>query len=85
MTRRIYPRYPEDHFVVGDLVIFTGYLYTPDYVYVDQYDARAPTTGIVIGNASGHYEQTLYRVYWLRDGRTTEVVGGHLQLAYTRK
>jgi len=82
---RIYgPTSTIDEYTAGDLVIFTGYLYTPDYIYINQYE-HARTIGIVLGHSSGYYENGLYRVYWLRTGRVTEVVGGHLKLAYMLK
>jgi|ETNvirenome_6_85_1030632.scaffolds.fasta_scaffold26082_2 hypothetical protein len=74
-----------EDYMVGDLVIFTGYLYTPDYVYADQYDYKHPNLGIVVGRVRGYYENILYRVHWLREHRITEVVGGHIRLAYQRK
>lgn len=71
-------------FVKGDLVIFTGYLYTPDYVYIDQYEP-ARSMGIVIGPASDYYDGAIYRVYWFRTKRITETIGGHMRLAYIQK
>jgi len=73
-------------YVKGDLVVFTGYLYTPDYIYIDQYDRNQLQVGIVLGTSQdGHYENVLYRVHWLRTNRISEVVAGHLRLAYTQK
>jgi len=70
-------------YVPGDLVIFTGYLYTPDYVYLEQFEANHPNVGIVLGSCSpSYYENVLYRVYWLKTGRVTEVGATHLRLAY---
>jgi|15BtaG_2_1085339.scaffolds.fasta_scaffold15243_3 hypothetical protein len=71
-------------FVRGDLVIFTGYLYTPDYVYIDQYEP-ARNMGIVIGPSSDYYDGALYRVYWFRTKRITETTAGHMRLAYIQK
>jgi hypothetical protein len=75
-----------DYFIPGDLVLFTGHLYTPDYVYVDQYDRQSATIGVVLDSFSyGNYEKSImYRVYWFRDMKITENVAGHLRLAYTR-
>tara|TARA_R110002020_G_scaffold63344_1_gene169160 strand:+ start:688 stop:945 length:258 start_codon:yes stop_codon:yes gene_type:complete len=74
--------YEQPIFQIGDLVVFTGHLYTPDYVYVEQYDQSRCTMGIIIDNKSGWYRDVLYRVYWFRDARVTEVVGGHLRSPY---
>jgi hypothetical protein len=74
-----------DDYVVGDLVIFTGPPYTPDYIYADNYDYKHPNLGIVVGRAFSHYEDILYRVHWLREHRVTEVIAGHIRLAYQRK
>ena len=72
-------------YVPGDLVVFTGYLYTPDYIYAEQHDRALRTIGIVLGRSTGVYEGVLYRVYWLREQRESEVVGDHLRLAYVKK
>tara|TARA_Y100000994_G_scaffold8416_1_gene7076 strand:- start:504 stop:779 length:276 start_codon:yes stop_codon:yes gene_type:complete len=75
-----------EHFVIGDLVTFTGYLYTPDYVYTEEELRGKMQLGIVIGTTkSGYYENILYRVHWLRTARVTEVVSAHLHLVYLRK
>jgi hypothetical protein len=68
--------------VSGDLVIFIGYTYTPDYVYREHY-AREPELGLVIGVAGGYYHGGMYKVFWLKAGVATEVPAGHLCLAYT--
>ena len=83
--KRLWPVTDVEDYIVGDLVIFTGYLYTPDYVYADQYDYKHPNLGIVVGKVRGHYEDVLYRVHWLKEQRVTEVVGGHIKLAYQQK
>ena len=76
----------DDNFMVGDLVAFTGYLYTPDYVYEQEQLRGKLKLGIVLGTAnSGYYENLLYRVHWLNTGRVSEVVGAHLHLVYLRK
>jgi|TARA_R100001594_G_scaffold149233_1_gene206441 hypothetical protein len=76
----------EDIFVTGDLVMFTGYLYTPDYVYADQFARDRAQLGVVLGAVThGQFEDMLYRVHWLRTNRISEVVGAHLRLAYVRK
>ena len=82
---RIYdPASEIDEYSIGDLVIFTGYLYTPDYIYMDQYD-NVHTIGIMLGINLTHYKNVLYRVYWLKTGRIAEVVGTHLKLVYMLK
>ena len=40
-------------FVPGDLVIFTGHLYSPDFVYVEQFDDK-PEYGVIIGPGSAY-------------------------------
>jgi hypothetical protein len=81
----IYERYVYDQYIVGDLVIFIGYLYTPDYVYIEQYDA-SPLVGIVLGGGLyGQCDNKLYRVHWFRTGRQSEVAASHLRLAYITK
>ena len=73
-------------FVRGDLVIFTGYDYTPDYVYVEDRSPRSGELGIVVSNSrNGYYSDVLYRVYWLGTGHITTVVSDHLRLAYVGK
>lgn len=76
---------PSDY-VKGDLVIFTGYAYAPDFVYVDDYAPMAKSIGVVIGDArNGYYSDVLYRVYWFTSGHITTVVKDHLRLAYVKK
>ncbi len=72
-------------YMPGDLVVFTGYLYSPDYTYTAAETRAEKNLGIVLGSAGGHYKNVLYRVYWLHNSRETEVVGAHLRLAYTRE
>ena len=85
MVMRIYDPAPAiDEYSIGDLVIFTGYLYTPDYIHMDRYD-NVRTIGIVLGINLSHYKNVLYRVYWLKTGRIAEVVGTHLKLVYMLK
>lgn len=80
----------DDNFMAGDLVAFTGYLYTPDYVYEQEQLRGKLKLGIVLGTVlgtvhSGYYENLLYRVHWLNTGRVSEVVGAHLHLVYLQK
>ena len=75
-----------DNYAPGDLVIFTGYLYTPDYIYADQYDRNKIQIGVVLGTSRGvHYENVLYRIYWFKTNRISEVISAHIRLAYVRK
>jgi hypothetical protein len=74
-------KYDVNEFVVGDLVKFTGRLYSPDFVYIEQFDDK-DEYGIVVGLGSGAYANILYRVYWFNHGRVVETVAGHMQLAY---
>jgi len=78
---------PEDivEYMVGDLVIFTGHLYSPDYTYTAEHTRAEKNLGIVLSTVGGHYKNILYRVYWLNTARETEVVGSHLRLAYMRE
>ncbi len=71
--------YEQPIFEIGDLVVFTGNLYTPDYVYVEHHDRTKLNMGIVIDNKNGWYRDVIYQVYWFRGARVTEVVGGHLR------
>ena len=81
----LHERYAYEQYIVGDLVIFIGYLYTPDYVYVEQYDA-SPLVGIVLGGGLySQYDNKVYRVHWFRSGRQSEVAAGYLRLAYITK
>jgi hypothetical protein len=68
-------------FVVGDLVEFIGYHYTPDYYIVDE---EHESLGIVIERIStpGIYpnKSWLYRVYWFKSRKVTETVAGHLKM-----
>ncbi len=73
--------YDDTSFVEGDLVVFTGRMHSPDFVYVEQFDDR-PEYGVVIGRAGGPYSNVLYRVYWFNHERVIETVGGHMRLAY---
>ena len=68
--------------VAGDLVVFTGYTYTPDYAYREHYN-KDPELGIVIRPARGNYHAGIYKIFWLKTGRSTECQVGHLRLAYT--
>ncbi len=76
--------YDEEYYLTGDLVIFTGYMYSPDYVYVEQHIPQKRSIGIVMGSVGGYYQDVLYRVYWLKTRRITEVVSGHLRLLYAQ-
>lgn len=64
---------------VGDLVKFTGYNYTPDYIIIDDYGS---TIGIVVNVTKVGYVEAYYSytVYWFNLKRFTEVIGDHLIL-----
>ena len=64
-------------FVVGDLVMFTGY-------EVDN-PPLAHKIGIVLEIGPGTKPHKLYRVLWLHNGVSVSVSGKHLQLAYELK
>jgi len=66
-------------FMTGDLVIFTGYRYTPDFIYTQ---ADMPYLGIVVGSTRSPAGDGMYSVYWFKTMRVTATVGGHLELAY---
>ena len=73
-------------YVVGDLVVFTGHVHSPDYTYVEHYDYKTLKVGIVLDIVNDeYYNDALYRVYWLKSARTTTTISSHLKLAYTRK
>ena len=68
--------------IIGDLVVFMGYTYTPDYVYQDHYK-HDRELGIIVGSVGGYYRNSIYRVYWLKTSSITECPVAHLRLAYT--
>lgn len=72
----------EAKYSVGDLVVFNGRLFTPDYTYVDQYNESYATVGMVVRvYAYGNYiDSCTYRVYWFKARRCTQVIGGHLRM-----
>ena len=73
-------------YVVGDLVIFTGHVHSPDYTYVEHYDYTTLKVGIILDVVNDeYYNDALYRVYWLKIARATTTIASHLKLAYTRK
>ena len=77
-----------EEYVVGDLVRFVGYEYSPDYVYTDEFNARAQGFGLITEakmNAYAEYDVNLYRVYWFNSGQSTWVPGMHVRLAYIKK
>tara|TARA_Y100000593_G_C4309820_1_gene337807 strand:- start:1257 stop:1520 length:264 start_codon:yes stop_codon:yes gene_type:complete len=87
MARDIYPGLTKvEDYVIGDLVVYTGYLLSPDYLYVEQYDYTSLKVGIVLEAFSDeYYNDKLYRVYWLGIGKTTTTISSHLKLAYVAK
>jgi len=66
-------------FVAGDLVIFTGYRYTPDFIYTQN---ETPYLGIVVGAGGSRAHEGMYSVYWFKTRRVTSTVASHLELAY---
>ncbi len=73
--------YAKAEYVVGDLVVFTGRLFSPDFMYIEQFTGKKEY-GIVVGPARGAYANTMYRVYWFNHGRVVDTVPGHMRLAY---
>jgi len=74
----------ESRLFVGDLVTFSGYQYTPDYLLIDENPDI--TYGIIteiktstpIGKIA-YNDYILYRVFWFTSGRYTTEVGDHLK------
>ncbi len=66
-----------DTFVVGDLVIFTG--------YEIENPPLAHKIGIVIEVGPGTKPHKLYRILWLHNGTKINISGKHLELAYVSK
>jgi hypothetical protein len=64
-----------DTFVVGDLVMFTGYMVEDP--------PMAHRIGIVIEVGPGSRPYRLYRVLWLNSGTKINTSGKFLKLAYT--
>jgi len=64
-------------FAIGDLVCFTGYQYSPDYIYIDEDDYHL---GVVIAVNARTYYQSIYTVHWFKRNYVTEVVEEHLSL-----
>jgi len=85
MVSSIEGEYTEEYYLIGDLVVFTGYTYSPDYAYVEQHIPASRAVGIVVSTVNGYYQDVLYRVYWLKTARITQVVSGHLKLLYAQK
>jgi hypothetical protein len=75
-------------FKVGDLVEFIGYNYTPDYYVHD--DEYANMLGIVVEEVvmTSMYITSstwMYRVYWFKTKKITDIVAGHLKLVYNSR
>ena len=66
-------------FNVGDLVEFTGYNYTPDFIMIDE---RHEALGIVIDmkRTGQRFLYNMYTVYWFKLGNTTQVPSAHIKL-----
>jgi hypothetical protein len=72
--------YDEEMFKVGDLVEFIGFNYTPDY-YVDNDEQMMGLVVEEVSTSMGYITNAwLYRVYWFKTKKITEVVAGHLKL-----
>jgi len=57
-------------FNIGDLVLFTGYEYSP----------FPQEMGIVVGKTSGKYHHVIYKVYWFKEHTISDSVANHLEL-----
>ena len=75
----------EARFEIGDLVRFTGYNYTPDFLIYDE--VRDGTLGIVIEKVTsigtymgGKPLNKTYRVYWFKSGEQTTELRDYLRL-----
>jgi hypothetical protein len=79
-----YDKLETSEYVAGDLVVFTGHLFTPDFMYAEQFTGRLDY-GIVMGHARGAYSEYIYRVYWFSHARIIETVPGHMRLAYVNE
>ncbi len=66
-------------FNVGDLVEFTGYNYTPDFIMIDE---RHEQLGIVIEmrRTGRQYLYNMYTVYWFKLGNISQVPSAHIKL-----
>ena len=69
-------------FKVGDLVAFSGYHYSPDYIYIDGDDYNL---GIVIAVKARHIYSPVYRIFWFKKGFATDTVQDHLRLVVIQK
>ena len=69
---------------VGDLVTFSGYHYTPDYLLIDE-DGNGSLgiiTKVKLNSPLGtmaYDSYTVYMVFWFASGRTTTEVSDHLK------
>ena len=66
-------------FSVGDLVKFTGYNYTPDFIMIDE---KHEALGIIINTyrEGRHYMYNMYTVYWFKLGNISQVPSAHIKL-----
>ena len=76
--------YDADPYQIGDLVEFIGFNYTPDYYYEDMHERRY---GLIVETIPSMLatKTWLYRVYWFKEGKTTETVAGHLRMVVENK
>ncbi len=69
-------------FRVGDLVKYTGYHYSPDYIYIDGDDYNL---GIIVDVKARYIYTPIYRVFWFKKGFCTDAVQDHIRLVVMRK
>tara|TARA_Y100001938_G_scaffold147602_1_gene229167 strand:+ start:394 stop:672 length:279 start_codon:yes stop_codon:yes gene_type:complete len=67
---------------VGDLVAYSGYHYSPDYIYIDGDDYNL---GIVMEVKVRHLYAPVYRIFWFKKGFATDTVQDHLRLVIINK
>lgn len=79
--------YDDELFKVGDLVEFIGYNYTPDYYVDNEYDNMMGIVvqEVVINTTYITSSTWMYRVYWFKTKKITEVVAAHLKLVYNSR
>jgi hypothetical protein len=66
-------------FVVGSLVQFIGYNYTPDFMLLgDRYDELGIVVSLSYGGLVHRYR--MYNVYWFKSNVVSKVPAGHIKL-----
>jgi hypothetical protein len=71
--------YKADYFVVGDLVTYVGYQYSPDYTATEKCEELL---GVVMGTVPGYMSHVMYEVYWFKKNKVEVVVVEHIKLVY---